>query len=109
MKNQIEKTTKAAFTRHAMKSGLHLVGAPWNITLDSVCETIDSQGGKILEAIGERRDKITGTAYRLIRHTQAGGKSHLHIGGEDTVFRYGEFWLIRGEHGENSNNTVIYI
>ena len=106
--NTLTKATKAEFARHATLNGLHLLGSPWNTSIEKVCQAIDKQGDSILNNIGDNRQKVTGTVKHLTRHKPDGFTSHLRLGADDTVYRYGNFWLVRGEFQNGSNNTIIY-
>ena len=106
---KLKKETKAEFARVAKKNGVALVGAPWNMAIETVTCIIDKQGERVAKSLNGKRDRVTGSPSHLLRETVDGGVSHLRMGKEDTVFSYGQFWLIRGEHEDGSNNTVIYL
>lgn len=106
---ELKKETKAEFARVAKRNGVALVGAPWNKTLEDVTDIIDKQGDRVAANLNGKRDRVTGSPSHLLREKAEGGNSHLRMGKNDAVFSYGRFWLIRGEHEDGSNNTVIYL
>ena len=106
---ELKKETKAEFARVAKQNGVALVGAPWNMAIEEVTGIIDKQGERVAENLNGKRDRVTGSPSHLLREKAEGGNSHLRMGKDDTVFSYGHFWLVRGEHEDGSNNTVIYL
>jgi len=106
---KLKKETKAKFARVANQNGVALVGAPWNMTIEDVTGIIDKQGDQVAANLNGKRDRVTGSPSHLLREKSEGGTSHLRMGKDDTVFSYGQFWLVRGEHEDGSNNTVIYL
>jgi len=105
----LETKTKAEFARSAKSNGVNLVGAPWNMSLADIVSLINEQGERIIANTTGKRERVTGSACHLKREKFDGGVSHLRMGKEDTVYSYGQFWLIRGEHDNGSNNTVVYL
>lgn len=104
-----KKETKVEFARVAKQNGVALVGAPWNMALEEITRRIDKQGEQVAETLNGKRDRVTGSPSHLLREMADGGTSHLRMGKEYTVFSYGKFWLVRGEHEDGTNNTVIYL
>jgi hypothetical protein len=108
MKKESKHISKKEFAQFALKNGLSLVGSPWNRGMDEIHALIDEKGESVLMALGGKRDKVTGNAQHLKRVKSDGGSSHLRLGKEDKIYAYGNFFLVRGEHPDGSNNTVIY-
>lgn len=104
-----KKETKAEFARVAKQNGVALVGAPWNVAMEEITRRIDEQCDQVVATLNGKRDRVTGSPSHLLRETADGGTSHLRMGKEYTVFSYGKFWLVRCEHEDGTNNTVIYL
>jgi len=103
MKNELEKKTKSSFIAHALNHGLSLIAAPWNIPLADITDSIDRSGARVISALEGKRDRVVAKGQTLERNG-----SRLQLGKEDTIYKYGEFWLARGEYPNGVNNTVIY-
>ena len=108
MKQEIKPISKREFAEFALKNGLSLVASPWNHSMDKICRILNLNGDKVLSDLGTKRDKVIGNSQHLKRVKTGGGFSHLRLGKEDRIYTYGNFILVRGEHPDGSNNTVIY-
>ena len=97
----MQKITKAEFARTALKNGLALLAAPWNISEEKLLSGMDNFKTD-LKTI--KRDKVTGTASKIIRNG-----SRLDLDGRTTVYKRNDFFIVKTVWDKDSESYVIYV